>query len=138
MSTGFYRPPGIAASERISLLSVADNIDTRTAAGRLVLNVLGSVAQWERETISERTSDALAHKKARSEKTDGDVPDGYTLAADGKTLVEHTAEQELLTAIRTARARGLSQRAVVAELARQGSAFRLTRVQRIMQYARIA
>lgn len=44
---------------------VADNIDTRTAAGRLVLNVLGSVAQWERETIGERTD--LAQNCARSE-----------------------------------------------------------------------
>jgi hypothetical protein len=37
------------------LWSVADSIDTRTAAGRLVLNILGSVGQWERETIAERT-----------------------------------------------------------------------------------
>lgn len=33
--------------ERFSLLSVADSIDTRTAAGRLVLNVMASAAQWE-------------------------------------------------------------------------------------------
>src|SRR5262245_36482330 len=30
-----------------SLLSISDSIDTRTASGRLVLNVLASVAQWE-------------------------------------------------------------------------------------------
>src|SRR4051812_42961505 len=50
------------------LFSVADSIDTRTAAGRLVLNVLMSVAQWERETIVERTRDAMAHKRTRSER----------------------------------------------------------------------
>lgn len=44
------------------LFSVADSIDTRTAAGRLVLNVLLSVAQWERETTGERTREALRHK----------------------------------------------------------------------------
>lgn len=44
-----------------ALLSVADQIDTRTAGGRLVLNVLTSVAQWEREAIAERTSAALEH-----------------------------------------------------------------------------
>jgi DNA invertase Pin-like site-specific DNA recombinase len=43
---------------------VSDSIDTRTAAGRLVLNVLTSVAQWEREATGERTRDALAHIKA--------------------------------------------------------------------------
>jgi DNA invertase Pin-like site-specific DNA recombinase len=42
-----------------SLFSVADSIDTRSSAGRLVLNVLLSVAQWEREAIGERTRDAL-------------------------------------------------------------------------------
>jgi len=50
---------------KFNLLSVSDQIDTRSAAGRLVLNVLTSVAQWEREVISERTHTALAHKKAK-------------------------------------------------------------------------
>lgn len=36
-----------------ALLSVSDSIDTRMAGGRLVLNVLTSVAQWEREAIGE-------------------------------------------------------------------------------------
>lgn len=129
---------------KADLLSVGEQIDTRTAAGRLVLNVLGSVAQWERETIGERTAEALAHKKALGHKTGGDVPYGYQLAADGKTLVPDEAEQALLAAIREARQRGLSQRAVVAELTRQGFTTRrgtplaLKQVQRIMQQARIA
>jgi DNA invertase Pin-like site-specific DNA recombinase len=108
------------AGGKVALLSVAENVDTRTASGRLVLNVLGSVAQWEREAIGERTAEALAHKKTQGQKTGGDVPYGYALSADGKTLVPDAAEQALLGAIRTARQRGLSQRAVVAELTRQG------------------
>jgi site-specific DNA recombinase len=132
------------SADHITLLSVADNIDTRTAAGRLVLNVLGSVSQWERETIGERTSEALAHKKAQGHKTGGDVPYGFTLAADGKTLIADGDEQALLDAIRNARQRGLSQRGVVAELTQQGfvtrkgTAFSLMQVQRIMQQAQIA
>ncbi len=51
--------------EKYSLLSIGDSIDTRTASGRLVLNVLASVAQWEREAISERTSEALRHLMAQ-------------------------------------------------------------------------
>jgi len=46
-------------SDRFSLLSVNDAIDTRTAAGRLVLHVLAAVSQWEREATAERTRDAL-------------------------------------------------------------------------------
>jgi site-specific DNA recombinase len=132
------------SSDRISLLSVADSIDTRTAAGRLVLNVLGSVAQWERETIGERTAEAMAFKRTQGEKTGGDLPYGFRLAPDGKTLVPDTDEQAMLAAIREARQRGSSQRAVVAELTRQGhttrkgTPFMLTQVQRIMQQAQIA
>jgi DNA invertase Pin-like site-specific DNA recombinase len=61
------------------------------------------VAQWERETIGERTTEALAHKHSKGEKTGGDVPYGYRLVSDGKTLVPDEAEQTLLDAIREAR-----------------------------------
>ena len=37
------------ADGRWHLLSVADSIDTRTATGRMVLNIIVTVAQWERE-----------------------------------------------------------------------------------------
>jgi DNA invertase Pin-like site-specific DNA recombinase len=49
-----------------SLLSVGDAIDTRSAAGRLVLNVLTSVAEWEREAGAERIREALSHVKNRA------------------------------------------------------------------------
>ena len=123
---------------------MADSIDTRTAAGRLVLNVLMSVAQWERETIRERTTEAMHHLKTQGRKTGGDMPYGFTLAADGTTLIADADEQAMLEAIRNARQRGLSQRGVVAELTRQGfvtrkgTAFSLMQVQRIMQQAQIA
>ena len=129
---------------KTDLLSVGEQIDTRTAAGRLVLNVLGSVAQWERETIGERTREALAHKRAIGERTSLYAPYGYGLAADDKTLVADEAEQAMLAAIREARQRGLSQRAVVAELTRQGFTTRkgtvlgLRQVQRMMEQAQIA
>lgn len=132
------------SSDKISLLSVADNIDTRSAAGRLVLNVLASVAQWEREAIGERTTEALAHKRTKGEKTGGDVPYGYRLTEDGKTLVVDEGEQKLLAAIREARQRGLSQRAVIADLTaqgfvtRKGTGFSLDQVQKIMKRERIA
>jgi site-specific DNA recombinase len=109
------------SSDKITLLSVADSIDTRTAAGRLVLNVLGSVAQWERETISERTHEALAHKKAQGQRTGGDLPYGYLgVAADGKTLVEDLGEQAVIATIRSYRQEGLSLRRICAIVHRQG------------------
>jgi site-specific DNA recombinase len=132
------------SADEITLLSVADSIDTRTAAGRLVLNVLGSVAQWERETIGERTSEALSHKRSKGEKLGGDVPYGYRLSADGKTLTPDEGEQALLTAIREAHQSGLSQRAIVIDIKRQGfrtrkgTALNRTQIQRIMSQAKTA
>ena len=40
---------------KAALLSVSEQIDTRSAGGQLVLNVLTSVSQWERQAIGERT-----------------------------------------------------------------------------------
>jgi DNA invertase Pin-like site-specific DNA recombinase len=127
-----------------TLLSVADQLDTRTASGRLVLNILGSVATWERDVIAERTRDALAYKRARGERTSLHAPYGYRLAEGGNVLEADAAEQAMLQAIREARGRGLSQRAIVVELARKGfttrkgTALLLTQVRRIMRQAAIA
>ena len=60
-------------SERFSLLSVNDSIDTRTAAGRLVLNVLAAVSQWEREATAERTRDALGQLRAQGLRLGGEA-----------------------------------------------------------------
>jgi site-specific DNA recombinase len=97
------------------LWSVADSIDTRTAAGRLVLNILTSVGQWEREAIGERTRDAMRHMKAEGRLV-GAVPFGYRLADDGATLVEDEAERESLRVVRELRASGLSIRRLVQAL----------------------
>lgn len=101
------------------LFSVSDSIDTRTAAGRLVLNVLLSVAQWERETIGERTRDALQHRIRNGQRC-GKVRYGYDLAADGKTLVENPAEQETIRTVRQWRDSGRPLRQIAAELTARG------------------
>ena len=49
------------ANGKYTLMSVSEQFDTRSSAGRLVLNVLASVAQWERETIGERTREVMQH-----------------------------------------------------------------------------
>ncbi|QDV34043.1 recombinase family protein [Tautonia plasticadhaerens] len=102
------------------LWSVADAIDTRTAAGRLVLNVLMSVAQWERETIGERTRDALAYKRSQGERT-GQIPYGRRLSADGVHLEADDGELALLDWIRSRKADGHSLRAIARELGRMGA-----------------
>ncbi len=90
-------------AKRCALLSVADQIDTRTAAGRLVLNVLVSVAQWEREAIGERTSAALAHKKAIGEHVGAPA---YGYQVQGTELVALDGELAIAERIIASRAAG--------------------------------
>jgi hypothetical protein len=66
----------------VGLVSVAESLDTGSAAGRPVLNIIVSVSQWELEAIGERTKDAMRHKKASAQLV-GAVPFGYRLAAAG-------------------------------------------------------
>lgn len=118
-----------------ALLSVSEQIDTRTAAGRLVLNVLGAVSQWEREAIGERTSAAMRHMAAQGEYIGGDVPFGYRI--EGGRLVAHEAEQAVIREARALRAEGLSLRAVAGRLEQRGHRTRTRRAFAAVQIARM-
>lgn len=125
---------------KVSLVSVADSLDTGTAAGRLVINIMVSVSQWEREAIGERTRDAMSHMKASGERT-GNIPFGYRLADDGKHLVSDPAEQGIIGRVQELRAAGYSLREISNELNRQGfttrrgSAWRHEYVQGVLKAA---
>ena len=103
----------------VALVSVADSLDTRTAAGRLVLNIMVSVSQWEREAIGERTRDAMAHKRAGGFRV-GNLPYGYRVANDGATLAPEPSEQAVLRLMRTWAAQGRTTRAIASGLNAQG------------------
>jgi len=49
----------------IGFVSLNDPVDTTTAQGRLVFNIFCSLAEFERELISERTKSGLAAAKSR-------------------------------------------------------------------------
>lgn len=103
----------------VALISVAESLDTGTAAGRLVLNIMASVSQWEREAISERTRSAMKYKRANGERV-GAIPYGHQLAADGKHLEANEAERAVVAHISELRAEGFTLREIAAELNRQG------------------
>lgn len=124
------------ATGKFALLSVGEQVDTRSAAGRLVLNVLASVSQWEREAIGERTATAMQHKKSLGERV-GAVPYGTRMAADGIHLEEDLTEQAVLDEARTLRAAGLSLRVVAAELDRLGMRSRTGKPFAAVQVARM-
>jgi DNA invertase Pin-like site-specific DNA recombinase len=114
----------LAIAERLdkagaNLVSLTEQIDTTSAAGRMMFKMLSVLAEFEREQIGERTKGALAHLRAQGFKTGGSVPFGYDLAAGGK-LIENAGEQEALRLIAELRTDGYSLRAIAAELERLG------------------
>jgi len=48
--------------------SLTEGIDTTTSIGRLLLTVLGAIAEFERALISERTSRGMQHRKSKGAK----------------------------------------------------------------------
>lgn len=71
----------LAISERLDkqgadLVSLSERIDTTGAAGKMMFRMLAVLAEFERDVVSERTTMALAHKKANGEKY-APVPFGY-------------------------------------------------------------
>jgi DNA invertase Pin-like site-specific DNA recombinase len=52
----------------VTLISVTDAIDSSTAAGRLMIGVLGSLAEYERELVKERTALKRAMSQANGTK----------------------------------------------------------------------
>ena len=108
-----YFAPGKAA-----LLSVSEQIDTRSPGGRLVLNILASVSQWEREIIVDRTRDAMQYKQSQGEYIGGHAPYGFQIV-DG-VQIEEAFEQSVIQQAKRLRDSGISLSAVARELASMG------------------
>src|SRR5829696_9175015 len=70
----------------VALRSATEPIDTSTAAGRLIFQMLASFSEFERATITERSRDGLrrAFKEGRHL---GRIPYGYDVDADGAFVV---------------------------------------------------
>ena len=120
----------------VALISVAESLDTSSAAGRLVLNIMTAVSQWEREAIGERTRDAMRHKRTNGERV-GNIAFGYRLTADGVHVEPEPAEQAMIATIGELRAKGRSLRRIAIDLnsrgwrTRRGSEWRLESVARV-------
>ena len=52
----------------VTLVSTSDGIDSSTAAGRMMIGVLGSLAEYERELVNERTALKRAASRASGTK----------------------------------------------------------------------
>lgn len=70
------------ANHGVELVSIRENFDTTTPYGKFALHLLASVAEMERDLISERTSSVM-EDRARRGLWNGRPPHGYRLEDDG-------------------------------------------------------
>ena len=78
----------------VAFVSVTQNFDTAESTGRLILNVLLTFAQFEREIASDRLRDKFGAMRQRGMFIGGHPPFGYDLI--DKKLVPHEAEAEIV------------------------------------------
>lgn len=67
----------------VAVVSVTQAIDTSSSMGRLLMNVLMSFAEFEREQIAERISDKIAASRRRGRWTGGTPILGYDVDRSG-------------------------------------------------------
>lgn len=72
----------------VSFVSVTQSFNTTSSMGRLMLNVLLSFAQFEREVTGERIRDKIAASKAKGLWMGGNLPLGYDLPRAGTRVLE--------------------------------------------------
>lgn len=94
----FARMMEIFDKHQVSFVAVTQQFNTATSMGRLVLNVLLSFAQFEREIISERTRDKIAATRRKGKWSGGMPLLGYNVDASAK-LVVNQEEAERVRAI---------------------------------------
>jgi DNA invertase Pin-like site-specific DNA recombinase len=95
--------------KKVGLRVLAMNLDTTTSTGRLMLNLLGSIAEFERDLMLERQKEGIA--KAKTE---------------GKYKGRTPTAQRQAERIRQLKAQGLSAKAVAEQLGlSQRSIFRI-------------
>ncbi|MBE0566067.1 MAG: recombinase family protein [Krumholzibacteria bacterium] len=90
----FSRLVEVFDAHGVSFVSVTQPINTADSTGRLMLNILLSFAQFERETIADRTRDKMSAARRRGKWTGGIPVLGYDV--DEKKLVVNADEAPMV------------------------------------------
>lgn len=99
------------------LVSLSEKIDTSSAAGKMVFRMMAVLSEFERDQISERTTAALAHKKAKRE-TYSALPLGY--ADQAGMLIPVDEELRVVAEIKDMRGAGMTLRDIADDLNSRG------------------
>ncbi len=83
----------------VALVSVTESVDTSVPMGRLVFQILGVAAEWEREMIIERTRSGRIQRYQEGRWGPGNPPYGYDYDRESKRLVINKAEASVVKLI---------------------------------------
>lgn len=97
-----------------SIISVKEQFDTSTAAGRLFFQLVGSFAEFERETIKERTIAGKREKAKKGGFVGGTTPYGYV--SMNKQLEVNESEAEVVRQVFAWRSEGETLQAIADRL----------------------
>lgn len=101
----------------VALHSVTERLDTQSAMGKFFFTIMAAAAEMERNLISERTRDALRHKKALGEVYNH-APYGYDIVE--RKLVPNKVEQKVIARILTLRDDKMSLQCIASDLNNEG------------------
>ena len=110
----------LTARKGARIISAAgEGTEGTDAASMLQRRILDAFGEYERLIIGQRTKAALKAKRDRGERA-GNIPFGYSLNADGRTLDANADEQHVIGLLRELKAAGYTLRQIADELNRQG------------------
>lgn len=88
----FVRLIEVFDRQSITLVSISQAFDTSDSMGRMILNVLLTFSQFERELIAERVRDSIRTRKRHGRIHGGLPPFGYVSRGDGIHVDQAEAE----------------------------------------------
>jgi len=116
----FMKMMEILDKHGVTFVSVTQPFNTTTSPGRLLVNMLFSFAQFEREMISERTRDKMRAARRKGKWVGGNLVLGYDLSPKGGALVINLNEADRVRDIFRLYLELRSLIPLVAELERRG------------------
>ena len=111
----------LAILERIekaggTVISLTEKIDSRTASGTLVTNMMMMLHNFEVNLLRERVTSTMTMLRQNQKRISRFTPYGYDLAENGEDLVENPLERAVVERIKAMRSTGSSLWAIAAAL----------------------
>jgi len=106
------------SKKKADIVSLTEQIDTTTATGKMVFQLLAVLGEFERNLLAERTSTALQQKKRTGQVYTNQTPYGFQ-AIEGK-LVQVEQEAAVVAEIQAARSGGNTLQSIADSLNDRG------------------